>query len=404
MRLAIAALCVCVCACLPEHGPAVPALPSAGGPVWTELTSDHFVMWTDVQPERGSELLQEMEVHRQVVLGIALNNAESHAKILVLALRDAEEVGAYVPKQFVAFAWGTPNPIRMPVITLNATTPEHDIHIVTHELTHAIMFPVIPHQPPWFAEGLAGYFETAYVHADHESVDLGKPLDYIIQRLHTGRRTTVAELFACDQHPCMDDGFYAMAWALFAYLVNQHQAQLLALTHRIGELPRGAWKQAWAETFSGVTPEQLDHEVAVWLAHGTHQEMHYALKVRPTSVSERPLSDKGALAARALLGYMWHPQEQATSTAVDTALAADPGSLVASLLKASMLHTAPTPEAAHVVADAHPDDWRAQWLLGYSLSGKPESVGVRDKMCALIAAGSGVMDAPAEYCAPHGGE
>lgn len=85
-------------------GPAIPPLPSRGGPAWFEVTSEHFTLWTDASRARSRELVHKMEHHRQVVMRV-MNNAPSKARIFVIALRNAREVAAYLPKEFAAAAW-----------------------------------------------------------------------------------------------------------------------------------------------------------------------------------------------------------------------------------------------------------------------------------------------------------
>ena len=61
------ALLLALAAC---RGPAVPAVPSQGGPAWIELASEHFTVWTDASRGRGVEMIREMEHLRQVVRGV----------------------------------------------------------------------------------------------------------------------------------------------------------------------------------------------------------------------------------------------------------------------------------------------------------------------------------------------
>lgn len=123
--------------------PALPPVPSLGGPAWTELTSEHFTMWTDASPQRGRELLREMERLRQVVLGIGFPRAPAYGRSLVIAFRNAEEVGAFVPPQFSAYSWGGRGGIFQPIIVINANADQDDRRLVTHELVHVISYTVI---------------------------------------------------------------------------------------------------------------------------------------------------------------------------------------------------------------------------------------------------------------------
>lgn len=48
--------------------------------------------------------------------------------------------------------------------------------VVTHELTHVISHNVIANQPAWFAEGMAGFFETVRLDERRSTIELGAPL------------------------------------------------------------------------------------------------------------------------------------------------------------------------------------------------------------------------------------
>jgi len=385
-----------IAACVPPHGPAIPALPSQGGPPWVELTSEHFVMWTDASAQRGRELMREMENHRLVVLGVALNNADPKTRIFVLALRDAEEVNSYVPPQFAAYS-SDGSPARQPVIVLAADTEEPHIHLITHELTHVISWSVVPHQPHWFAEGLAGYFETARMGASRKTVDVGEPLDYNVRLLRSAHWISTASLFGCTELTCMSSMFYAQSWALFSFLANEHPAELQRFMQRLAELPSGQAARAWLDAFPDLTVEKLDRDLIAWLAHGQRTVLHYKLKLRDWPVTERPLKDSDALAARGLLRFAFAKGAPEIRAELTAALAADGTNVLARLVQTAITKSI-TPNDARALTIAHPDDWRAWWLLGYSVERGPEAVEARQKLCALVAADPSIGPQP-ELCA-----
>src|SRR5262249_11687552 len=146
-----------------------------GGPAWTELTSEHFTLWTDAPIGRARELMREMENLRQVVIGTAFRSVAGPGRSLVIALRD-DEVHGYIAPQFGAISsppYG--NPIRQGLILLPAESKNQADEITeAHELTHVISHAVIHHQPRWFAEGLAKYFETIQIDRSAGTVDLGR--------------------------------------------------------------------------------------------------------------------------------------------------------------------------------------------------------------------------------------
>lgn len=385
MRLAVLVLLVMLLAC---RGAALPALPSKGGPPWIEVQSEHFTVWTDAPRTRVLELVREMEHLRQVVLGVGFSGTRMEGKSFVIALRDGDEVAAFVPEKFVAFAFYG-GALRQPGIVLPADADSKDI--ITHELVHVIAFSVVRHQPRWFAEGLAGFFETVNVDPDTSKGDVGKPNPNIVARLRIIPPTPVAKMFACDAYTCMDDMFYATAWAMFSYLANTHPKELLAFARRIDELPEGRWMQAWTESFPKLAPSELDHQIRKWLAYGKHTVWTFDVKLQQWPVTERVLRDADVYAARALLRERFRNVGDPEPPELAAALAADPTHLIANLVKAEYTKSIDLAQAKRVAA-AHPEDWRAWWLiaLGANWQGD-EARAAWEQACAL-------PGSPADWC------
>ena len=381
MRTWILGLVLVLVACGAPPVP-VPPVPSRGGPAWTELTSAHFTMWTDASPGRGRELLRQLEHLRQVVLGVAFPRAPAEGKSLVIAFRNAEEVGAYVPAQFTAYAWSGRGGIFQPLIVLNADPDVTDTRIVTHELAHIISYAVIPDQPRWFAEGLAGFFETVRLDASSKLVDVGAPLDHVVRRIQEQGLTPMAAVFACTEPACMGDRYYATTWALFSYLVNVHPAALLRYQARLAELAAGAQAGAWSEVFPELTAAQLDHAVAEWFLHGSHRIWHFEVALREPPISERPIGDAEVHAARGVLRHYFDRDGAAEPPEIAAALRADPTNLLAHLVRAMRTRSADPDEARTLIA-AHPEDWRAWWILGFALQQGEAARIARDRVCAL---------------------
>jgi hypothetical protein len=371
---ALAAVVVgCVAGCAAR--PAIPALPGQGGPAWHELSSPHVTMWTDADVDGARALVVRMEHHRQIVLH-AFGDPPSNARIFVVALRDQDEVAAYLSHQFAAMAFAVPNPTLMPYVVVAADTGENREHdnILTHELTHAITFAFMPDQPAWFAEGLADYFATARLYPDHKTFDLGYPLEGRARELRMSHPKPFAEMLACRRGACLDSRFYATAWALFSFLLNNHRAELFALIDHLAKMPPGSARadpaRAWNEALPQLPPEVVDRELAQWLAYGKVGISQFSVELVDPAVTERALADADALAARALLRY-------GRGGDAEAALAKDPTELLARLVEANDQPV--REETARATAAAHPEEWRAWWLVTRAVPGDAEA---REKMCA----------------------
>jgi len=376
----------------------VPQVPGQGGPAWRELQSEHFTLWTDTSEARGRELIREMEDLRQVVIGTAFRGAAGEGRGFVIALRDDDEVHAYIPAQFAAIAVPpNGNPLRQPMIVLAAESNMMDSErLEAHELTHLVSHGVIHAQPHWFAEGLAKYFETIKIDARAGTVDVGLPPTQRNAPTRIHHLTSLTALMACEQLACMDAGFYATAWALFTYLTNEHPAQLAMLEQRMEEL-HGDGRGAWDQVFGLGSLETVDGELRRWLVSGNHTVLHFKVSLAPHAVAVRTLGDGDAYAVRALLRAKFGAGGlPAVAREVDAALAADPTNVLARIVDAT-LDRPHALAAARATAAAHPDDWRAWWLLTKALPAgeAAELASARDHACTLAAANPTLL-VPAE--------
>ena len=387
LSAALPAIAALLAACPPPA--AVPALPSRGGHGWTELTSEHFTLWTDASPERGRALIQVMEELRQVIYGVSMFNPTVQARTFVVALANVDEVHAYVPPQFIAFSWDAHTPLFQPVIVLPIDHLDSDRRIVTHELTHAISYGAIADQPHWFAEGLASYFETIELDEHQQTIDVGVPSGVRVRELRTDRPLPVATLFACKQLSCIDERYYSTAWALFTYLMNRYPGELMTYMAHLAEGPPGIEDTAWGLAFPAeLTPARLDHDLAQWIASGSVKVREYALKLQSWPVRQRALGDADALAARGLLRFLFDRDQVPPEIA--QARAADPDEVLAALVQAMHDRTI-APDVAHRIAEAHADDWHVWWLVWLAVRTTGEEPEARSKLCDGAAKASVVM-------------
>lgn len=368
----LAAIAAAVAACA---GPKLPAIPSQGGPAWVELTTAHFVVWTDASAAQGRALAEDLEHLRQVLYGVMFFHPTGDSRCFVIALRDVDEVHAFTRQLALAQTWPV-TPIMQPVILLPIGHVDHERRIVTHELAHAISYSAIPNQPHWFSEGLASYFETVRLNQHTGSLVVGRPNALMVGVLRARYLLPLASLVACTRLGCYNERYYATAWALFAYLLSQRPKQLQAFMQ---ELAAGKTIDA----FGKLEPADLDRPLDDWIANGELTVTSYRVQLRDVPVTQRGLGDAEAYAARALLRYLHDPTHSIPPEVAQT-LAIDPTNLVARMI----LDAAGVPTSSAVarkIVAAHPDDWRAWWLVAYGDPSGHEMVAARRAMCALVA-------------------
>ena len=388
----VVALVVVLAAC--HVPPGVPALPSKGGPAWAEVSSAHFTVWTD-SPARAHGLIQTMERLREVIYGTALfGRRDDGYRVFVVALANKEEVATYLPSQFIAYASGV-GALFQPVIVVpaDALDTRETRRILTHELTHVISYGPLPNQPHWFAEALATFYETAEV--DGTRVDLGKPLEGRAQQLRAERPVPLARLFTCAEPACMDSLFYATAWALFTFLATEHAQELFDYMNRLSTTAEGAQADLWAQAFPSLASlDAADHAFHSWLAHGKVLVREYKVKQDTWTATDRPLGDADALAARGVALYSYTRGDELPKD-VAAAIALDANHVVARMIDSRVNQHIPL-EAARAIATAHPDDWRAWFLLMRAAEGGDDARPAHARMCELVAKNAIAM--PAHFC------
>jgi hypothetical protein len=353
-------------------GPAIPPLPSQGGPAWHEFTTEHFTLWTDTSATRARELMREMEDLRHVVIGIAFHGG-GEGRVLVIALRDDAEVRAFLPGDFKAIASDGTTAVYQPMIMIPADSYSE---VVAHELTHTISQTVIPKQPRWFAEGLAKYFETIKIDRGRGTVDLGRAPTYRGEPMVMSRLMSLGELVACKELTCADAHFYAAAWALFTYLMNEKRAEVTS----------------YIQLLATANLDELEADVKRWLVSGRHTVLHYNVKLPTYAVTERELGDADVRAARALLRLEFQGNLELAKLEADAALAIDPTHVVASLVR-YRADKSITADAARALVKAHPDDWRAHMLLAWIVRTGEEAAAAYKRGCEL-AAQNPALDTP----------
>ena len=391
--------------------PAVPLLPSQGGPTWLEIKSEHFRLWTDDSLERGQRLVRDLERRREVIAS-AMGAASSRAMAFVISVRSSRERAVYMPLQFVGMASGPRNPTGQPFILIAADYNDRD-HIVSHELAHVVSFSWFKNLPPWLNEGIATYFEMVDVDSDDTSVKIGIPRSDRGGILRGRLPLSVSELFACREDRCMDDVFYAASWATFTLLLNDHYDEFAHYLKRMNEvrlettperwdgeasgLPpddaaaarkrrREQWERgqadAWHEAFPDLPPDKLETELIEWLRTGKVRVPRIDVTVREFPTAVRKLGDADALAARSWLRYRYTDDNAAALHDAEAALALDRTNVLARIVATTLTHEI-TADDARATAAAHPDDWRALRLVERALHGSPESDQALHRMCTM---------------------
>lgn len=391
-------------------GGALPAVPGKGGPPWIELTSEHFTVWTDADGARARELVREMEHLRQVVVGVAFPAMPAAGRTLVIAMRDDDELAAFSSTdQPRAYAMSPGPPLWQPMVVLSAFSNRDPGNIaVAHELAHLISFAVIHHQPRWFAEGMAKYFETVSLDPGAATAEVGIAPQNRGQPMQMAHLVPVSMLFGWKGITASERPEYSTSWALFTFLINEHRPELV---HYM-ELLRSSGKprdqvtveeaqRMWREAFPSLPLGEVDLELKNWLLTGHHVVLRFNVPPRSWPIAERALGDADVYAVRGMLRILTSDRDADARPDLAAALAAEPTNVLARVFTVALDRKMLSVDEARAMTAAHGADWRAWWLAAMAISavqGSAEELeAARAKACTILAHNPAVI-APPKLC------
>ncbi|MFY3745349.1 hypothetical protein ACOQFB_15665 [Anaeromyxobacter sp. Red801] len=360
--------------------------PEHGGAPWRELTSDHFVLRTDLGAPEAAALVARLERLRAGVaatLGapsLGTPAPEDEARVEVIAFRTDQEYRPFAPDgaegYYLRYAGGPPR------IVLSGAIDRRQRALLAHELTHHYLAGALRRQPRWFAEGLAVYMESLGDDPGVRALHVGAPP---ADRLARARASPVPvrELLAWDggpgARPALDD--YAASWLLVHWLAHRRPEAFGELERRLaeGEAPARAWTAALPDLDPAVPGalERLDRTLAEY-ARGPLEARRREAEV-PVAVGyfERAVAPVEVHALRLALWQLGPRKGRAAlEDEVREALVEDPAHPIALQYLAAMDKLDPARLARRSVA-AHPEDPRAWTFLASALDGE-EQAGARE--------------------------
>ena len=335
-------------------------LPSTDTPhSWRELTSDHFVLKTDLSSKAARKLIAQMEFSRAGLVAALLDGRDEHTRLLdVVAFATQREYAPFASKPDAeAFL---DHRRAKECIVLGPVKDYLQAFLVSHELAHYVLYLKVPLQPKWFSEGMAE-FATSGSEPSKRSYVTGIPLPWNLRAVQKSR-VPVRELLAWRGDQSYRSGYYPSSWLLADYLVRRYPDALREFETRLAnfEDPSDAWNAAfpeWSLTAPG-RPEVLDEELDAY-KRNLDQGAHLWRASASANVSERPLPPAEAITTRLRLEPRWAPGK--VESELDRALTLDSANVQALTMKAERA-PAKAAKSAERAVHAYPND-PAAWVL-----------------------------------------
>jgi hypothetical protein len=358
-----AALCTSVCGCI---GASLPKTPGAGGPPWREITTEHFVIDTNLDPEVADATARQLENLRNVMIEAVFEHQPAPSpKLRVLALR-SDEYGHYATKNVGVFMSSV---VCQPVL---ATSPGGEWgtmqnNIRVHELAHYVssLYMSIYNQPRWFAEGFAEYLETLRYDEKTGSVEIGRP-PLGFEYLEFTSQAFLDELWGWDEakNQSRTDRLYETSWAVVHWLFDERKDDAVRFEDALAHGKNA--QKAWKEIFGDLDEHAMSEVVGKYVTKHKNKIIKANVPAVKVTLQSRPLGDADVYAFRAMLYMSMHgarSDEEVKKLAmsnIDEAVRLEPTNFWANVVSYAYFDRLPmTIDIAKHAAESQNDNWLA---------------------------------------------
>jgi len=233
MRRLISCAAAAVCAC--AHANDVPD----GAPVFLELESAHYVLFTDLREADARETIGRLEnVRGALIQGSWHGDLSPSEKLRVIELASSTELHEFVSSAMTAFY----QPIDLfgePMLVMSTDQGPAENVVLKHELAHALHGSFLPRSPRWLFEGLACYLETLRYDAAADRYVVGEPNADRLHFLQLHPETDFRRALSTSTREAVLLGgqegyaFQSAAWLIVFYLANERGTGLDGYIHRL---------------------------------------------------------------------------------------------------------------------------------------------------------------------------
>jgi hypothetical protein len=292
---------------------------------WRELTSRHFVLWTNAGRWKARRTLLRLERLRSALLEHFrewIPGGEPKGERLeVVLVATAEDYRAFggPAGSLGCFASGTSGlEITRKLALMSLWPSARQRRVVLHELAHYFIDRYLPGGPPWLNEGLASYYET--LREDPVGTVAGRRA-FVYDGRSSAEIPPLEELFAMGQGAlsAAPMRYHAAAWALVHLLsspARKDRFQAFLALLRGEETPARAWTAVFGEVDLG----SLHRHLRGYVLWGKLSTVRYprapassSAEISPKASGSRrrqSASSRGAGAA----GIHWHAAASSPAT------------------------------------------------------------------------------------------
>lgn len=247
-----------------------PRVPSQGGHAWFEISTEHFVLHTDLDEDAARSAARDFEVAYLNLEQVAFPGYEHFGEGMdIILLRSAGEFHHFWPRDMAGFYLDRPpqDLERAPTMVLYGNLDGEARVVFLHELTHRFIARAYGWAPVWLNEGLADYFSTMRVEGGRAilgAVPAGRLIEPSlvpsVRELVTADHAAFYGAWTGEDYGDLHrTSYYAGAYALVHLLRNGPDEQRRRFDAFVDAMNNGARADvAWASTIGVVPGDSLE--------------------------------------------------------------------------------------------------------------------------------------------------
>jgi hypothetical protein len=355
----------------------LPACPGEGGPRWTEWSSPHFRVLTDVDDDKDAETLAtQLEHFRAAIVAAAWRDVpDTGEPIEVVALRGWSEADVFLPPRTGGLFF---NYLGTGIVVAPATNQVARENMLKHEIVHALMrqLELDRKAPVWFKEGMAMYLAMTAYDESSDKVIFGAPdLEALKQVVYRGA-SPWHRLWTWSEEPLEKAQLYVTSWLFVHYLFNHERDRFQRF--QAGLAGTSDAKVLWTQIFPDLaTPEVFERTLDRYTEGGEYAKYTARIPRPHFSFITRPLPDSEVHALRVLLYAIakGHDSEAPARLRIELAeaLRQEPLNLRARTLeRLYLVENIGDLHTAQALVSKYPQAWQAWLVLAAAHAGRGE--------------------------------
>jgi len=324
---------------------------------WNRYTSDHLTIYSDQKESKVTDIIDQFESFRQVVLALTgLGDVPENQRLQILLFKSSKAFKTYAPENSAGFYFDSPSG---PWMVVGPGAWGMDISsILYHEYVHYLLHQhALDGFPKWYDEGYAEFLGATYFKKDKAVV--GGIQDGRILDLQSLDKISVADLLEPENR--LDSErftyrFYATAWLMTHYLLINATFEEPELIPRINTYisryrQGGDPIEAFESSFE-LTTQEMDKKLSRYLRRSSLSTMMLNSSTYEGNIDKQALNSNEEAFLLANLAWQSEGNDEDGLKQLGAIDTEQPGAARAMALKSVLLQKSGKSDAAEESAES----------------------------------------------------